>query len=183
MQNCAFRRGETAFFTIRSVGLPDDQLTGPILGRSAGLQTELGQFGWKSKVRKAQGPFDKKVSGLRLARQDSECAFSATPVSKNSPQASKTHAFLGVPGGGSRASQEASETAPRGQAPQEASKSPPRRPMCVCYCILQVKTGLRSKKPMFFNGFRLPRSFQEASCVSAVARGARRAARCARPFR
>ena len=91
-------------FTTRSVGLADDQLTGPILGRSAGLQTELGQFGWKSKVRKTQGPFDKKVSGLRLARQDSECAFSATPVSKNSPQASKTNAFLGVPGGGSKAS-------------------------------------------------------------------------------
>ena len=74
------------------------------MGRSAGLQTELGRFGCKSKVRKTHGPFDKKVSGLRLARQDSECAFSATPVSKNSPQASKTNAFLGVPGGGSKAS-------------------------------------------------------------------------------
>ena len=76
----------------------------------------------KRRKRKDHSP--KKFSALRPARQDTACAFSTTPASKNSPQASKTQAFLGVPGGGSRASQEASETAPRGQAPQAPRPAP-----------------------------------------------------------
>ena len=86
-------------FTKRSVGLADDQLTGPILGRSAGLQTELGQFGWKSKVRKTQGPFDKKVSGLRLARQDATSSFARSRGSNTWPGASTTQGQLGGPAG------------------------------------------------------------------------------------
>ena len=105
----------------------------------------------------------KKFSALRPARQDTGCAFSTTPVSKNSPQASKTLALLGVPGGGSRASQEASETAPRGQGLQEASKSPPRRPRCVCYCVLQSKLASGLKNLRFSMVLGLPRGRR---CVS-----------------
>ena len=46
------------------------------LGRSAGLQTALGRFGRKTHVSNTPRPFDEKVSGLRLARQDATSAFS-----------------------------------------------------------------------------------------------------------
>ena len=41
---CVFRRGETAMFTNRAVDIAVDQLTRPILDRSEGLQTALGQL-------------------------------------------------------------------------------------------------------------------------------------------
>ena len=78
--------------------------------RRTANRTDLGSFRRPSdrtwpvwlevKSEETQGPFDKKVSGLRLARQDSECVFSATPVSKNSPQASKNPCLFRGPGRG-----------------------------------------------------------------------------------
>ena len=93
----------------------------PLLAASMRLQ--------KRRKRKDHSP--KKFSALRPARQDTECAFSTTPVSKSSPQGSKTRAFLGVAGNSPKASQEgpkrpprrlpgARPPKPRGQAPQEA---------------------------------------------------------------
>ena len=79
------------------------------------------------KCRKRKDHSLKKFSGFRLARQDTQCLFSTTPVNKSSPQALKTHAFLGVPGNSSRAAQEASETAPRGQVPQALRPAPKRQ--------------------------------------------------------
>ena len=67
-----------------------------------------------------------KFSGLRPARQDTKCACSPTPASKSSPQGSTTCACLGVPGNCSRASQEASDTAPRGQAPPRGVQEGPK---------------------------------------------------------
>ena len=49
----------------------------------------------------------------------------------------------------------ASRRPPRGL--QEASKSPPRRPRCVCYCVLQSKLASGLKNLRFFNGFRAPK--------------------------
>ena len=99
----------------------------------------------------------KKFSGLRPARQDAPCAFCIVFYSTNWPPGSESSGFYRVPGSGSRASQEASETAPRGQGLQEASKSPPRRPRCVCYCVLQSKLASGLKNLRFFNGFRAPK--------------------------
>ena len=52
-----------------------------------------GRFGCETKVGETQGPFDKHVSGLRLPRQDSTCAFSSGRGSNNWPQASQTTPF------------------------------------------------------------------------------------------
>ena len=109
----------------RRLQLPFRCLFSALLAASMRLQ--------KRRKRKDHSP--KKFSALRPVRQDTECAFSTTPVSKNSPEASKTHAFLGVPGGGSRGptwpfcgsgAALAPASPPRG--PQEAPERPPRGP-------------------------------------------------------
>ena len=82
--------------------------------------------------------------------------------STNWPPGSESSGFYRVPGSGSRASQEASETAPRGQAPQAPRPGPPRGRRCVCYRVLQSKLASGLKNLRFFNGFRAPRGFQEA---------------------
>ena len=96
----------------------------------------------------------KHFSGLRLARQDTECAFPTTPVSKSSPQGSKNRSlFRGrgkFPQGLPRGAQEASKQAPRGQAPQEAN-------LTFCLVNLETPRGLQEapKRP--------PRGLQEPS--------------------
>ena len=61
-------------FTKRSADLPAAQLTRPILQPPQACRPHLASFSSKSKVTKTLGPFDKKVSGLRLARQDAQHA-------------------------------------------------------------------------------------------------------------
>ena len=99
-----------------------------------------------AKARKTLGPFAKKVSGLRLARQDDKCAKITTPVSKSSPQASKTQRFLMVFRRGPRGPQEAPKRPTRGLLAAVLPRGPQEPPR-----------GLRetSKRP--------PRGLQEAS--------------------
>ena len=46
---------------------------------------------------------------------------------------------------------------PPGQGPQAPRPGPPRRPRCVCYCVLQSKLASGLKNLRFFNGFRAPK--------------------------
>ena len=146
---CAFRRGETLMFA----SAPRPWRVAPPLASS-------GRFRGLSKMRKTLRPFVKKFSGLRPARQDAACAFCIVFYSSNWPQASESSGFYRVPGSGSRASQEASETAPRGQGLQEASKRPPgglQEPpktaeVRLLLCFTE-QTCLRSKKPKVFQWF------------------------------
>ena len=115
----------------------------------------------KRRKRKDRSP--KKFSALRPARQDTECAFSTTPVSKSSPQGSKTRAFLGVAGNSPKASQEGPKRPPGSLPGARPPRATPRRPMCVFYRILHVKLAPALKNLRFFDGFRPPRGFQEAS--------------------
>ena len=112
------------------------------------------------KRRKRKDHSLKKFSGLRPARQDAACAFCIVFYSTNWPPGSESSGFYRVPGSGSRASQEASETAPRGQGLQEASKRPPgglQEPpktaeVRLLLCFTE-QTCLRSKKPKVFQWF------------------------------
>ena len=90
-------------FTKRSADLPAAQLARPILQPPQAFSPYLASFSSNSKVTKTLGPFDKKVSGPRLARQDRTCAFSIGRGSKNWPEPSKTQAKSRVPAGGSKA--------------------------------------------------------------------------------
>ena len=90
-------------FTKRSVDRPADQLTRPIFQPPQAFRPHLASFSSNSKVANTQGPFDKKVSGLRLAHQDRECVFSIGRDSKNWPEPSKTQAKSRVPAGASKA--------------------------------------------------------------------------------
>ena len=51
---------------------------------------------------------------------------------------------------------------PPGQGPQAPRPGPPRRPRCVCYCVLQSELASGLKHLRFSNGFRPFRGFQEA---------------------
>ena len=158
-------RGQSARFveTKRPFSLPRlelgvSRLLLPLLAASLRFQ----------KRRKRKDHSLKKFSGLRPARQDAACAFCIVFYSTNWPQGSESSGFYRVPGSGSRASQEASETAPRGQDPQAPQPGPPKRPQppgqapprgrrCVCYCVLQSKLASGLKNLRFFNGFRAPK--------------------------
>ena len=74
-------------FTERSADLPAAQLTRPILQPPQACRPHSASFSSKSNVAKTLGPFDKQVSGLRLAHQDTRHAVSIVFY----PQTPKQH--------------------------------------------------------------------------------------------
>ena len=60
MQNCAFRRGETAIFTKRSVDLAVDQLTRPILQPPQASRPHLAGLAASQKCRTRKGHSTKR---------------------------------------------------------------------------------------------------------------------------
>ena len=81
---CAFRRDETLIFA-----------SAPRPCRVAAPLASAGRFLPCSKTLKTLGPFVKKFSGLRLARQDAQHAFSIVFYEEKWHQTSQTLVFVG----------------------------------------------------------------------------------------
>ena len=105
MRNCnacvSSRRNDN--FTKRSVDLAVAQLARPILDRSEGLQTALGQLWQQFQLQKPQGPFNKhssQASGGRAKTTNMQFAWVFT--SQNCPRARTPLCFTTSWEGGSR---------------------------------------------------------------------------------
>ena len=151
---CAFRRDETAIFA-----------SAPRTWRVAAPLASSGRFLPCSKTKKnamASRSTSSPVSGRCAKTPHVRFVLCFTAQTGLRPQ--NPRVFIGfreaVPGPPKRPPKRlpgarASRRPPRGL--QEASKSPPRRPRCVCYCVLQSKLASGLKNLRFFNGFRAPK--------------------------
>ena len=103
-----------------------------------------------------QGPFDKKVSGLRLAHQDRQCAFSIGRGSKNWPEPSKPKQNQGSRQGGPRPQlgPAAAPSCTSAAALADLTRWHAKTAYLQFLSCFTAKTGLNPRKPKQHQGFR-----------------------------
>ena len=137
------------------------------LAASVGLQTALVQLRLQVKTCRQSSDHSTttKVSGLRLARQDSKCACSITCYSSSSPQGLKTHVFecfRRPPRGPRDVSKTPAGSLPGARPPRGSPRGPKTLDSAKTLCFTGQNCLLAQKLNVCSMVFRLPRGFQEA---------------------